>query len=203
MKPLDVEGAWAYTPRIHADRRGSFHEWLRNDELEAVTGRRLDTAQANCSTSARGVIRGIHFSDVPPGQAKYVTCTSGSILDVIVDIRQGSPSFGQWVAVPLNDENKAAVFIEEGLGHAFVALTDEAKIFYLCSTPYDPGHEHGVHPLDPDLGIEWPADIDPILSDRDAAAPGLAAAASQGLLPGYGACREFIEGLGQAAVSAR
>ena len=77
---------------------------MRNDELEAVIGRRLDTAQANCSTSARGVIRGIHFSDVPPGQAKYITCTSGSILDVIVDIRSGSPSFGRWTAVLLNAE---------------------------------------------------------------------------------------------------
>jgi dTDP-4-dehydrorhamnose 3,5-epimerase len=198
MKPLDVEGAWSFMPRIHADRRGSFHEWFRNDELEAVTGRRVGTAQANCSTSVRGVIRGIHFSDVPPGQAKYITCTSGSILDVIVDIRRGSPSFGRWAAVPLTAENKMAVFVEEGLGHAFAALTDDATVFYLCSTPFDPGREHGVHPLDPDVGIEWPADLAWVLSDRDSAAPGLAAAASQGLLPDYAACKMFIDGLRSA-----
>src|SRR5260370_39946413 len=112
----------------------------------AGTGRRLDVAQANCSVSRRGVIRGIHFRDVPPGQAKYVSCTSGSILDVIVDLRVSSPGYGRWEAVPLDGETPRAVFISEGLGHAFAALSDEATVLYLCSTPYTPGSERGVHP---------------------------------------------------------
>jgi dTDP-4-dehydrorhamnose 3,5-epimerase len=189
MEQLDLEGAWLCTPQIHADQRGNFHEWFSKTEVEGGAGHRLDVAQANCSVSRRGVIRGIHFSDVPPGQAKYVTCANGAILDVIVDIRCGSPEFGRWVAVELTADNRHAVYIEAGLGHAFAALTDEAKVLYLCSTGYDPRREHGVHPLDPDIGIDWPVDIDPILSDRDAAAPSLAAALSDRLLPEYARCQ--------------
>jgi dTDP-4-dehydrorhamnose 3,5-epimerase len=188
MEPLDLEGAWITTPRIYTDRRGNFHEGFRNAEIEAATGRRLDVTQANCSVSKRGVIRGIHFSDVPPGQAKYVTCTSGAILDVIVDIRRGSPEFGRWVAAELSEGDRKAVFIEEGLGHAFAALTDEATIYYLCSTPYTPQREHGVNPLDPDIGIDWPIDIEPVLSDKDLTAPSLVVALSERRLPEYSEC---------------
>ena len=183
MDALDVDGAWVFTPRIHPDRRGTFHEWFSQADLLAATGRSLDVAQANCSVSRRGVIRGIHFSDVPPGQAKYVICTSGSIIDVIVDLRLSSPGYGRWAAVPLDDQNRRAVFLSEGLGHAFVTLSDEATVLYLCSTPYAPGREHGVHPLDPEIGIAWPDGLDPILSDKDAAAPSLAEARAAGLLP--------------------
>jgi dTDP-4-dehydrorhamnose 3,5-epimerase len=192
MEPLDLEGAWVFTPRIHTDRRGNFHEWFSNAGLEMHASRRLEVAQANCSTSRRGVIRGIHFSDVPPGQAKYITCTNGAVLDVIVDIRVSSPGFGRWAAVPLSAENRNAVFIEEGLGHAFAALTDEATVFYLCSAPYEPGREHGVNPLDPDIGIDWPINSAPILSDKDAAAPSLATAFSEGLLPDYAQCLTLV-----------
>jgi dTDP-4-dehydrorhamnose 3,5-epimerase len=183
MDALDVDGAWVFTPRIHPDRRGSFHEWFSQADLLATTGRSLDVAQANCSVSRRGVIRGIHFSDVPPGQAKYIICTSGSIIDVTVDLRVSSPGYGRWAAVPLDDQSRRAVFLSEGLGHAFVTLSDEATVLYLCSTPYAPGREHGVHPLDPDIGIAWPDGLDPILSDKDAAAPSLAQARAAGLLP--------------------
>ncbi len=189
MEPLDLEGAWLCVPRIHADRRGIFHECFINAEIEAHLGHGLCVAQANCSTSRRGAIRGIHFSDVPPGQAKYVLCSSGAILDVIVDFRVGSPGFGRWVAVRLDAENRQAVYIEEGLGHAFAALTDDATVLYLCSTPYQPLREHGVHPLDPDIGIDWPADFEPILSDKDAAAPSLATAIADKLLPDYAQCQ--------------
>ncbi len=195
MESLDIDGAWVFTPRIHTDRRGSFHEWFSRPGLEELACRRLDVAQANCSVSRRGVIRGIHFSDVPPGQAKYVTCTNGAILDVIVDIRLGSPGFGRWITVPLTAENRTAIFIEEGLGHAFAALTDEATIFYLCSAPYDPLGEHGVNPLDPDLGIDWPTDIVPVLSDKDAAAPSLSAAIAGRMLPDYGQCKTVADAL--------
>jgi len=199
MESLDLEGAWLCVPRIHADQRGNFHESFSNAEIEAGLGHGLSVAQVNCSVSRRGVIRGIHFSDVPPGQAKYVMCQRGAILDVIVDIRLGSPEFGHWVAVRLDADNKHAVYIEEGLGHAFAALTDEATVLYLCSTPYQPLREHGIHPLDPDLGIEWPSDLEPILSDKDAAAPSLATANSDQLLPDYAQCQALAGTLrGQA-----
>ncbi len=195
MDALDVDGAWVFTPRIHRDRRGSFLEWFRNAEVLADIGRSLDVAQANCSVSMRGAIRGVHFSDVPPGQAKYVTCVSGSILDVVVDLRVGSPGYGRWAAVPLNAESRCAVFIAEGLGHAFITLSDEATVLYMCSTPYAPAREHGVHPLDPDIGIAWPGDVPAILSDKDAAAPSLAEARATGLLPAYHDCRAHAASL--------
>ena len=134
------------------------------------------------------MIRGIHFADVPPGQAKYVTCVSGAILDVVVDLRAGSPGFGRWEAVRLDDDSRRAVFLAEGLGHGFTALSDEATVLYLCSTAYAPGREHGVNPLDPAIGIAWPADAEPVLSDKDAAAPTLEQALRDGLLPPYADC---------------
>jgi len=198
MDALDVAGAWVLTPRIHTDGRGSFLEWFREGEFHADLGHRMDVAQANCSVSRRGVIRGIHFSDVPPGQAKYVTCASGAILDVVVDLRVGSPGFGHWQAVRLDDESRRALYISEGLGHAFVALSDQATVLYLCSTPYSPAREHGVHPLDPGIGIAWPADMEFVLSDKDASAPSLSQAQEAGLLPDYGACQAYIANLSGA-----
>ena len=140
--------------------------------------------QANASVSAKGVLRGIHFADVPPGQAKYVTCVKGSVLDVIVDIRVGSPTFGQWTSVLLDDRDRRAVYLSEGLGHGFCSLEDGSTVVYLCSEGYNPSGEHEVHPLDPAIGIEWPLEgIEPELSAKDAAAPTLAEAAAAGLLP--------------------
>jgi dTDP-4-dehydrorhamnose 3,5-epimerase len=195
MKALDVDGAWLFTPQIHGDRRGSFLEWFREAEFREDVGHRMDLAQANCSVSRRGVVRGIHFSDVPPGQAKYVTCASGAIIDVVVDLRVGSPSFGRWQAVRLDDESRNALYIGEGLGHAFTALSDQATVLYLCSTPYAPAREHGVHPLDPAIGIAWPDDLDTVLSDKDAAAPSLAEAQAEALLPDYAACQAYLANL--------
>jgi dTDP-4-dehydrorhamnose 3,5-epimerase len=188
MNSLGIEGAWVCTPRIHHDDRGSFLESFRGGEFAGETGYRLDVAQINCSVSRRGVIRGIHFADVPPGQAKYVSCLHGAIIDVVVDLRVGSPGFGTWEAVRLDDQDRRSVFIAEGLGHAFMALTEDCTVQYLCSTPYEPGREHGVHPLDPAVGIDWPADVEPVLSQKDAAAPSLADALDLGLLPRYADC---------------
>ncbi|MFD0318840.1 dTDP-4-dehydrorhamnose 3,5-epimerase [Streptomyces flavalbus] len=189
MRALDIEGAWVLEPKVFPDERGSFHEWYRGTEFREATGYDLTLAQANCSVSRRGVVRGVHFSDVPPGQAKYVTCVRGAVLDVVVDLRVGSPDFGRWEAVRLDDDTRHAVFLAEGLGHAFMALTDDATVVYLCSTGYAPKREHGVHPLDADLGIDWPAGVTPVLSPKDAAAPTLAQARDTGLLPSYDACR--------------
>ncbi len=192
--PLSIEGAWEITPKLHGDPRGLFTEWYRFDRLAEAVGHPLDLAQGNLSVSAKDVVRGIHFADVPPGQAKYVTCTRGAVADVIVDIRVGSPTFGQWEIVQLDEESRRAVYLAEGLGHGFCALTDDATLTYLCSALYNPTGEHGIHPLDPDLGIAWPAEA-PQLSDRDAAAPTLAEAEASGLLPDHGQCRKYVDGL--------
>jgi dTDP-4-dehydrorhamnose 3,5-epimerase len=193
VDPLGIEGAWVYTPQVYNDDRGSFAEVFRGAEFAADLGYRLDVAQANCSVSRRGVIRGIHYADVPPGQAKYVTCVAGALLDVIVDLRTDSPSFGKWEAVRLDADTRRAVFLAEGLGHAFTALTDGATALYLCSTPYAPGREHGVHPLDPAIGIAWPTDggWEPVLSEKDAAAPTLEEALRAGQLPSYDDCTAY------------
>ena len=188
MKPLSIEGAWVHEPSLFPDERGSFHEWFRGADFRSSTGHDLSLAQANCSVSRRGTLRGVHFADVPPSQAKYVKCVRGAVLDAVVDIRVGSPTYGQWELVRLDDETHASVYLSEGLGHAFLALTDDATVVYLCSEGYAPGREHGIHPLDPELGIAWPADVEPLLSDKDAAAPTLAEAATQGLLPRYEDC---------------
>ncbi|WP_367319066.1 dTDP-4-dehydrorhamnose 3,5-epimerase [Streptomyces sp. HUAS ZL42] len=201
MRPLDIEGAWVLEPKVFPDERGSFHEWYRGEEFREATGYDLTLAQANCSVSRRGVLRGVHFSDVPPGQAKYVTCVRGAILDVVVDLRVGSPSFGRWEAVRLDDATRHAVFLAEGLGHAFLALTSDATVVYLCSTGYAPEREHGVHPLDPELGIAWPEDVPRLLSPKDEQAPTLAEARSAGMLPSYETCRAYYEEVRERGLS--
>jgi dTDP-4-dehydrorhamnose 3,5-epimerase len=187
VRQLAIDGAYEVTPVVHKDARGRFLELYRHDRLAEAIGHPLRLAQANVSVSARGVVRGVHFAAVPPGQAKYVHCVSGRVLDVIVDLRAGSPTFGRWESVVLDDVSHRAVYLAEGLGHGVCALTDGATLEYLCSATYAPAHEHVVHPLDPDLGIAWPVD-EPVLSPRDAAAPGLAEVRATGLLPDYGAC---------------
>jgi len=138
---------------------------------------------------------------VPPGQAKYVTCAKGAVLDVAVDVRVGSPTFGRWDAVLLDDVDRRAIYLSEGLGHAFMALEDDSTVLYLCSTGYSPGREHGIHPLDPTVGIDWPTvdrqgrPITPKLSDKDVAAPGLAEAQDGGLLPRLEVVEEYVRGL--------
>jgi dTDP-4-dehydrorhamnose 3,5-epimerase len=192
IRPLTVEGAFEVTPLQHNDPRGTFLEWYRFDTLAAAVGHPLTLAQANLSISARDAVRGIHFADVPPGQAKYATCVAGAVLDVVVDVRVGSPTFGRWDCVRLDDEQRRAVYLAEGLGHGFCALSERATVAYLCSSTYRPGHEHGIHPLDPELAIAWPAAA-PLLSAKDAAAPSLAEALEAGLLPKYSDCFTSIE----------
>ena len=201
MRSLGIAGAWALEPKVFPDERGSFHEWYRGEEFREATGYDLSLAQANCSVSRRGVLRGVHFSDVPPGQAKYITCVRGAMLDVVVDLRVGSPTFGQWEAVRLDDDSRHALFLAEGLGHAFMALTDEATVVYLSSTGYAPEREHDVHPLDPDLGIAWPEGIPPLLSPKDAQAPSLAEAERMGLLPSYETCTAHYEAMRRRGLS--
>jgi dTDP-4-dehydrorhamnose 3,5-epimerase len=192
---LKVPGAWSFTPRQFPDPRGVFLEWFKGQVLEQALGHPLTVKQANHSVSSRGTLRGVHFADVPPGQAKYVYCTRGAVLDVVVDIRVGSPTFGVSDAVRLDDVDRRGIYLSEGLGHAFLALTDDANVTYLCSEPYNPGHEHGIHPLDPALDLPWPGDVEPLLSDKDAAAPTLEQARADGLLPSYDECVRFYDTL--------
>ncbi|MEU6735626.1 dTDP-4-dehydrorhamnose 3,5-epimerase [Streptomyces physcomitrii] len=185
MKELGIEGAWLHTPRQHSDHRGTLHEAYRAREFTEAVGQPLALAQANVSVSRRGALRGIHYAELPPGQAKYVTCLRGAVLDVVVDLRLGSPGFGSWEAVELGEHNHSALYLPEGLGHSFLALTDDATVMYLCSEPYNPAREHTVHPFDPDLAIAWPDTPEPLLSAKDATAPTLTEAVAAGRLPRY------------------
>ncbi len=193
-RPLRFPGAWEIVPRQFSDPRGVFLEVFQGDPFAQAVGHRFELAQANCSTSSAGVVRGIHYADVPPGQAKYVTCTAGAVLDVVVDLRVGSQTFGQWDTVLLDDVDRRAVYLSEGLGHAFCSLADGSTVMYLCSTAYAPDREHGVDPFDDQLGIVWPTHdrqgrpLTTIVSDKDRDAPTVAAALRDGLLPSYQAC---------------
>ena len=190
VTPLTIEGSWRFTPVLRPDDRGVFLEAFKADVVAEAIGHRFTLEQMNISVSRAGTVRGIHFALVPPSQAKYVQCFDGRILDIVVDIRVGSPTFGQWEAVELDDEARHGLYISEGLGHAFCALSDSVTIGYLCSEPYAPAREHGIHPLDPELGIAWPTD-EVVLSPKDDAAPTLAQALADGLLPSYDDCRAF------------
>ncbi len=194
-RALEIAGAWEITPAVHPDSRGLFFEWLTDRGFAEFTGHRLDVRQANCSVSAAGVLRGLHFAQLPPSQAKYVTCLSGSVFDVVVDIRVGSPTFGRWDAVTLDAHNHKSVYISEGLAHGFLALQDNSTVMYLCSAEYSPGREHTIAPTDPALAIEWPSGHEWVISDRDAAAPTLAEVRAAGLLPTWGEAQAFVEGL--------
>nr|WP_062136372.1 dTDP-4-dehydrorhamnose 3,5-epimerase [Demequina aestuarii] len=197
VRAMDVPGAWHVRTRHFDDARGTFLEWHKSAALEEVLGRPFPVAQGNCSVSGAGVLRGIHYADVPPGQAKYVTCVRGAVLDVVVDLRIGSATFGRWDAVALDDTGRGAVLISEGLGHAFVAFEDHSTVMYLCSTPFAPDREHGVNPLDPELAIDWPTSgrdgsaLSLELSDKDRVAPSLSDARAAGALPTWEQCQQM------------
>ncbi|MGK9273040.1 dTDP-4-dehydrorhamnose 3,5-epimerase [Williamsia muralis] len=198
IEPMAIDGAFAVTPQKFGDPRGLFMESFKADLLAEAIGHPFDLQQQNLSVSAAGVLRGVHFADVPPGQAKYVSCPKGAIFDVVVDIRVGSPTFGAWDGALLDDVDRRALYIGEGLGHAFVALEDNSVVTYLCSTGYNPSGEHGIHPLDPEIGIEFPTtarDGSPLkysLSDKDMAAPTLAEATESKLVPQYDEVLDFL-----------
>lgn len=195
IESLEISGAFVVTPRQFPDDRGVFMEGFRGDKLAEHIGHRLDVIQTNISVSCKGAVRGIHYADVPPSQAKYVTAVSGSFVDYVVDIRVGSPTFGQWCSVDLDTDTRRAVYLSEGLGHCLVSREDNSTAVYLCSTSYNPDGEHGINPLDADLALTFPADIEPVLSPKDTAAPTLAQAREQGLLPSYDACVAFAKSL--------
>lgn len=182
VTPLELPGAYEVRPSPHVDHRGSFLEWYRADQLAAHLGFTPRWAQANLSTSKAGVIRGVHVTAIPPGQSKYVTCVRGTVFDVIVDMRVGSPTYGRWAGTLLDDVDRKALYVGEGLGHGICALSDEATIAYLCSDLYEGSLERAMTPLDPDVAIAWPVPA-PTLSDKDAQAATLAELRESGVLP--------------------
>lgn len=196
IRELSIPDSYEITPIQRGDDRGVFLEWYRFDRLEEVVGHSIDLRQANTSVSKRGVVRGIHFADIPRGQAKYVTAPSGAVLDYIIDIRVGSPTYGSYDTVLLDDVDRRAVYLAEGLGHLFVALTEGATVSYLVSDVYNPTAEHGINPLDPELGLQFPPEAgELLLSPKDTEAPSLEEARLAGLLPTWEASRSFYDSL--------
>ncbi|KIX79171.1 dTDP-4-dehydrorhamnose 3,5-epimerase family protein [Streptomyces sp. JL4002] len=191
-RKLAVEGALEFTPSVFPDDRGRFLSPFQEEAFTAAHGAPLfRVAQTNHSVSRRDVVRGVHFTATPPGTAKYVYCARGKALDIVVDIRVGSPTFGQWDAVLMDQQDHRATYFPVGVGHAFVALEDDTVMSYMLSESYVALHELSLSVLDPALGLPLPADTELVLSDRDRAAPTLAEAQKQGLLPDYERCREI------------
>ena len=194
ISELKIAGSWLISHKRFDDSRGFFYESFKSDALEKNLNRRFPIAQANTSVSKKGSVRGIHYALVPPSQAKYVQCLKGKIRDFVIDIRVGSPTFGEYDFIDLNSENPQAIFIEEGLAHAFVALSDDTLVAYLVSAPYNPEREKGINPLDEDLNIDWVLkDLE--ISEKDKIAPTLKEAQNANLLPNYQECKSFIKTL--------
>jgi dTDP-4-dehydrorhamnose 3,5-epimerase len=170
--PTRLEGPLLLAPSVFGDHRGFFVETYRTDAWAAV-GIDVPFVQDNHSRSARGTLRGIHFQTTP-GQAKLVRCARGAIVDVLVDLRRASPTFGAWEAFELDDEAMHQLYVPIGFGHGFCVVSEVADVAYKCSSYYDPASEAGIAYDDPDVGIAWPADVEPIVSERDATAPRLA-----------------------------
>ncbi len=196
IRELSVPGAFEVTPRQFPDDRGTFFEWYRFDALAEAVGHPLTLRQGNGSVSRKGVVRGIHFADVPPSQAKYVTVAHGSVIDFVIDIRVGSPTFGRFDSVMLDTIDRRALYLSEGLGHCFVALEDNTAVNYLVSEVFTPEREHGITPLDETVGLTLPFSINELLlSPKDLAAPTLLEARAQGLLPTWEAATAYTSAL--------
>lgn len=171
MRPLDtrLDGPVLIEPAVHGDARGFFCETYRKSAL-AELGVHDEFVQDNHSRSGRGVLRGMHFQ---PGQAKLVRCARGAILDVLVDIRPASPSFGSWEGFELDDEKHRQLYVPDGFAHGFCVVSELADVVYKVSTYYDPAAESGFRFDDPEVGIEWPRDVELEASARDREAPPL------------------------------
>ena len=188
VRALGVIGAHEFTPTVFPDRRGLFVAPFQGGVFTGQTGfRHFPVSQTGHSFSRRGVVRGVHYTDAPPGMATYVYCPRGSVTDFIVDLRVGSPTFGRVEATALNSENFRALYVPVGVGHGYVAHEDDTIVSYLLSGGYAPEHEQAVSVLDPDLALPLP-EAEPILSDRDQVAPTLREAQEAGMLPEYETC---------------
>lgn len=175
--PTRLDGPILVEPTVHGDARGFFVETFRRETF-AELGIDVEFVQHNQSRSARGVLRGMHFQ---AGLAKHVRCPRGRILDVVVDVRRSSPTFGQWEGFELDDVAHRQLFVPAGFAHGFCVLSDVADVAYLQDGYYDPDAERGISHADPDVGIRWPADVEVTVSARDQAAPRLAELAPEDL----------------------
>lgn len=177
LTSLGIEGGWVAESAVWSDDRGFFCEWFKYSDILEKIGVKFSVQQANISISNKGVIRGIHYSIAPEGQAKWITCVAGSILDVIVDIRPSSPTYRQIKYVALKGGEGRAVLIGGGLGHGFISLEDNSAVSYLLSSPYAPEYELEINPMDSELKIDWHLSliggIGTVLSLKDAHAPSL------------------------------
>ena len=193
-QPLKISGSWKIEFQKFDDNRGFFYESFKEEDFKKQIGRNLNIKQTNTSSSSKGSVRGIHYALVPPSQAKLVQCQRGSIKDYVIDIRVGSPTFGQFEEIELNENSASAVFIEEGLAHAFVALENQTVVTYFVTEKYNPEREKGINPFDKTLNVKWP-DIELILSEKDKQAISLEEAKNQGWLPTFDECKKFIKSL--------
>ncbi|MBB5855643.1 dTDP-4-dehydrorhamnose 3,5-epimerase family protein [Amycolatopsis umgeniensis] len=202
-RKLAVEGAIEFTPRVFPDDRGMFLSPYQEEAFVEANGAPLfRVAQTNHSVSKRGVLRGVHYTVTPPGVAKYVYCARGSALDIVVDIRVGSPTFGKTDVVLMDQRDHRTMYFPVGLGHAFVALEDDTVMSYMISGTYVPQNELALSVLDPALGLSLDIGAEPILSERDRTAITLAEAKERGLLPDYATSRELERRLTEAPVTA-
>jgi 5-epimerase len=190
-RPLSVPGVFLFVPEVFADQRGVFVSPYEEAAFVEVAGHPLfPVAQTSQSTSRRGSVRGVHYTLAPPGTARYVCCTRGRVLDFVIDLRVGSPTFGTWDQTELDGETYRSVYFPPGIGHAFVAMEDDTVVTYLMSERYVKENELAIAPFDPAIGLPLPAVPAPLQSDRDRLAPTLDQAQELGLLPDYAACRE-------------
>lgn len=173
IEKTDLVGAVIITPDVFSDDRGFFFESFQEARYQEILGKDVHFVQDNVSRSKKGVLRGLHYQAPPFGQAKLVSVLEGSVLDVAVDIRQGSPTYGKHVVVELSDENHKQFFIPEGFAHGFVVTSETALFAYKCTNVYSKEHDRGIVWSDPALGIEWKV-TDPIISPKDSAHPVLA-----------------------------
>ena len=192
--PLSIDGSWKIDFQRFDDNRGYFYESFKEEDFKTHIGRNFKINQTNTSSSSKGSVRGIHFAMVPPSQAKLVQCQRGAIRDYVIDIRVGSPTFGKFEVVELGENSASAVFIEEGLAHAFVALENHTVVTYYVSEKYNPEREKGINPFDKTLNVKWP-DLELILSEKDKQAISLDQSKAQGLLPNYDECKKFIKSI--------
>ena len=193
-KELKIKGSWEISLEQFIDNRGSFFESFRLNSLENIIGRKFDVKQSNTSISRAGSIRGIHFAQVPPSQAKYIQCQKGSILDFVIDVRVGSPTFGQHVSIELNSKIPKAIFIEEGLAHAFIALEDDTIVTYFVNQYFNPTNEKAINPLDSEISINW-GNLKYLISEKDKNAKTLSEMQELGHLPIYEDCLNLIKTL--------
>jgi dTDP-4-dehydrorhamnose 3,5-epimerase len=192
--PLSIDGSWKIDFQRFDDNRGYFYESFKEEDFKTHIGRNFKIKQTNTSSSSKGSVRGIHFAMVPPSQAKIVQCQRGSIRDYVIDIRVGSPTFGKFEVVELGENYTSAVFIEEGLAHAFVALENHTVVTYYVNEKYNPEREKGINPFDKTLNVKWP-DLELIISEKDKQAISLDESKAQGLLPNYDECKKFINSI--------